>query len=178
MGYKERIEEKRQEFQKELEGIPSENIIYLDETGIYSNEALTHGWAPKGSRLFGFKSGTHKEQFNVVAGLQQGKLIAPLVVEGTLNADVFTIYVEAVLKPFLRPGSVVILDNASFHRASQIEDIVSGAGGRVLYLPTYSPDLNPIERSWFSLKQKIRHAIRDGSGALDTIMNDIFGCVN
>jgi transposase len=85
-------------------------------------------------------------------------LFAPFVFEGYSNKAVYEVYIEKVLVPNLKPGMVVIIDNASFHKSSKIESLIEAAGCRVIFLPPYSPDLNPIEHRWASIKKAIRKA--------------------
>jgi transposase len=85
-------------------------------------------------------------------------LFAPFVFEGYSNKAIYEIYIEQVLVPNLKPGMVVIIDNASFHKSSKIEALVEAAGCRIIFLPPYSPDLNPIEHHWAAIKNAIRKA--------------------
>jgi transposase len=92
----------------------------------------------------------------MIAALCNQKLMAPFTVEGSCNRTVFEIWLETCLIPLLKPGQVVIMDNASFHKGGCIEQLIQDAGCQLLYLPAYSPDLNKIERCWFWLKSRIR----------------------
>jgi transposase len=92
----------------------------------------------------------------MIAALCNQKLMAPFTVEGSCNRTVFEIWLESCLIPLLKPGQVVIMDNASFHKGGCIEQLIQDAGCQLLYLPAYSPDLNKIERCWFWLKSRIR----------------------
>jgi transposase len=85
-------------------------------------------------------------------------LFAPFIFEGYSNSAVYETYVEQVLAPSLKPGMVVIIDNARFHKSQRVIELIEAAGCRVLFLPPYSPDLNPIEHFWFAIKNAIRSA--------------------
>lgn len=89
-------------------------------------------------------------------------MLAPMTYEGYCNRNVFETWLEKALLPTLAPGKVLICDNATFHKGGRIQALVEKAGGRLLYLPTYSPDLNPIEHQWFVLKNRMRKKIQSG----------------
>lgn len=92
----------------------------------------------------------------MIAGLCQGNIIAPVVFEGTCNKIFFETYIEEILIKELKAEQVVVMDNINFHKTDKIRALIESVGCRILYLPTYSPDLNPIEHYWFKIKQQIR----------------------
>ena len=91
-----------------------------------------------------------------MSGLCEGKLIAPLTFEGSCNRDVFQKWLETMLIPNLKPGQMVILDNATFHKGEKIRQLIESVDCELQYLPPYSPDLNEIEHYWFPIKNKVR----------------------
>ena len=91
-----------------------------------------------------------------MSGLCQGSFIAPLTFEGSCNRQVFEQWLEEMLIPKLRPGQIVVLDNATFHKSEKITQLVALAGCQLNYLPPYSPDLNKIEHYWFPIKNRVR----------------------
>lgn len=93
--------------------------------------------------------------------MNQNNIIAPLVFEGYTNTDVFITYLDKVLVPLLQKGQVVIMDNAAFHKSPRIKKIIENAGCFLIFLPAYSPDLNPIEHFWYSIKNKFRKKITE-----------------
>jgi transposase len=105
-------------------------------------------------------------------------LVSPFAFEGTCDAEVFNTYLFRILKPVLREDSVIILDNASFHRASKIEQLCKEVGCKVLFLPPYSPDLNKIEGYWVQVKTRLRKLLRDTEGDLMNLITDIFMAMN
>lgn len=131
----------------------------MDEAGIDDREDYPWGWSARGQRFLALKSGHRRQRISFVAALHERTLIAPMTFEGTCNRAVFTAWLQQVLIPQLQPGQTVILDNARFHQSPQITAILSSAGCHVRYLPAYSPDLNPIEHRWASLKNSIRKNI-------------------
>ena len=123
---------------------------------------MQYGWSPKGKRSYAEQKGFKKQRLNIVAGYVRGqkKLLAPYEFEGHITGDIFTYWVQHFLCPDLKPGQTVILDNASFHKSNALEGIVQSAGCDLVYLPTYSPDLNPIEKVWSNLKREIRKVVK------------------
>ncbi len=173
-GYKNRCEIKRQEFLKDLEKRSDKQIIYIDECGLRKNEVYQYGWAPKNSRLYDLKEGSNYKSLNIIGALRNDELIAPFAFEGSCDSNVFNVYVKEVLKPFLDEKTVIILDNASFHRSSKIIEIAHESKAEVLYLPPYSPDFNPIEHQWHRVKTKVRKLLRDGVNNIEMAVNEVF----
>ena len=130
--------------------------MYLDESGMDSREEYEYGWNEKGQRFHALKSGRREGRVNMIAALCNKNLIAPFTVEGACNRTVFETWLETCLLPILEPGQVVVMDNATFHKGGQIEQLFQDAGCKLLYLPPYSPDLNKIEQCWSCLKSRIR----------------------
>jgi transposase len=157
--YQERDEEKRKEFREKVGKIKEENLIFIDETGIDDNEFYKYGWAKKGKRLFSNKPAYKNKRVSIIGALNQGKVLAPCVFEGHCNSELFEAYVENILVPILKPGQTIILDNASFHKSKRIKKLIEYTGCTVLFLPPYSPDLNPIEHFWFAIKHSVRKVL-------------------
>lgn len=116
------------------------------------------GWAPIGERLRMSVPHGHWKTTTFVAGLSSGGMIAPFVLDGPINRRAFEMYVEQVLVPELKPGSVVIMDNLSSHKGPSVKSMIEAAGSTILYLPPYSPDFNPIEKAFAKLKALLRKA--------------------
>lgn len=146
---------------EEIKDIDPADIVYSDETGIDDNEVVLTGWAPRGERCYAQKKAERKTRYNITAALNLNSLFAPFIFEGYSNAPVYETYVEHVLVPSLRPGMVLIIDNASFHKSKKIIALIEAAGCRVIFLPPYSPDFNPIEHHWTAVKSAIRTAAQD-----------------
>ena len=91
-----------------------------------------------------------------IAGLSRGKLLAPMCFQGTCNTGLFNAWLEKMVVSQLEPGQVLILDNASFHRSEESKKLVEAVGCKLMFLPPYSPDLNPIEKYWANVKAKVR----------------------
>ncbi|WP_375318796.1 IS630 family transposase [Candidatus Tisiphia endosymbiont of Oplodontha viridula] len=160
--YKEKSEEKRQNFHSELEKVAIERRVYLDEAGINDNESYEYGWSMKGNRCNGNKSGKRSERTSFIGALNQNSFVASLVFTGSCDSKVFEAYIENCLVPELKPGQVVIADNASFHKSKRAKELIEQAGCKLKFLPPYSPDLNPIEHHWFPIKNNIRKLLDKG----------------
>ena len=140
----------------ELEQIDPRKIVYIDEAGIEDTLHRQYARAPRGQQVLADIKGHKTKRISMIAGLLGKKLIAPWMFEGYTDADVFNTWIEKVLLPELPPGHTVILDNASFHKAAKTRELIERAGCSLLFLPPYSPDLNPIEEWWAILKAKIK----------------------
>ena len=153
----------RGEYQKILNQIPKENLIYLDESGFDLNMKKEYDWKTKGQRLYDNRSGNRKNKRITVisAYLNQTKqLIAPMYFEGNTDTEIFNQWIEEFLIPALQPNQTVIMDNAAFHKSQKTKELVESAKRRLLYLPPYSPDFNPIEQKWEHVKSSVKK-IRD-----------------
>jgi transposase len=135
-----------------------ERIGFLDETWLKTNMAKTTGWAPRGQRLVDHAPFGHWRTQTFVAALRHDRLDAPWVIDGTMNRVTFDTYVETQLAPTLGKGDVIILDNLSSHKSARTAEMLHDAGAWFLFLPPYSPDLNPIEMAFSKLKALIRKA--------------------
>ena len=142
-------------FRRELERLAPTAVFYLDECGVDHRLYREYGRAPRGERIYQEVAGARRERTSIIAASQQNKLVAPLVFQGSCNTEVVDVYFEKILLPALPPGSVIVLDNARFHQSPTTQKLVESAGCRLLFLPPYSPDLNPIEHLWAAFKTRL-----------------------
>jgi transposase len=133
-------------------------LVFLDETWATTNMTPSHGRAPKGQRLTCSVPHGHWHTTTFLCGLRTTGLVAPLVLDGAINGDAFLAYVEQFLVPTLAAGDTVVLDNLSSHKVAGVREAIETAGANLLYLPPYSPDLNPIELAFSKLKRLLREA--------------------
>jgi transposase len=133
-------------------------LVFLDETWVKTNMAPLRGWGPKGQRLKAHVPFGHWKTMTFIAALRCDRIEAPWVIDGPINGDLFLAYVENVLVPTLRKGDVVILDNLGSHKNKVARQAIRAAGAHMLFLPAYSPDLNPIEQLFAKLKHLMRKA--------------------
>jgi transposase len=143
---------------EEIKDIDLDNIVYSDETGIDDNEVSMTGWSQRGERCCAQKKAERNTRYNITAALNMNLLFAPFVFEGHSNAAVYEIYLRQILIPALKSGMVLIIDNARFHKSKKIIELIESAGCRIIFLPPYSPDFNPIEHHWAAIKSAIRKA--------------------
>lgn len=152
-------EEKRKEYKEVIKDICPENVVYIDESGIELTVCKDRSWGQKGLPIAGKKSGKYYERTNIIAGYVNKKTVAPMVFNGSCNKQVFEAWIEQSLIKELKAGQVVVMDNAAFHKSSKIKELIESVGCRLIFLPPYSPDLNPIEKFWANMKRWIKNQI-------------------
>jgi len=133
-------------------------LVFLDETCTHTKMVRPYGRSPRGERLIGYAPHGHWKTITFVAGLRLRAITAPFVLEGAMNGPMFLAYVKQCLVPTLKRGDIVAMDNLPVHRVAGVEEAIAAAGARLLYLPPYSPDLNPIEMAFSKLKAHLRKA--------------------
>ena len=133
-------------------------LIFIDETGTNTKMTRSRGRSLKGERLNSKAPFGHWGTQTFVAGLKCDGLIAPWVIDAPMNRAIFETYIETQLAPALKSGDVVIMDNLSSHKSQRAETIIRAKGAWLLFLPPYSPDLNPIEMAFSKLKSLLRKA--------------------
>jgi len=136
-------------------------LIFLDETGLNTKMTRLYGRAARGQRCLGQAPHGHWASVTFIAALRHDRLSAPWVIDGPMDGTLFLTYLEKVLAPELLPGDLVICDNLSSHKVSGVKQAVESSGARLLYLPAYSPDLNPIEMAFAKLKAALRRAAQN-----------------
>ena len=144
----------------------AERFVFLDETAATTAMTRLYGWGPRGARLIDAVPHGHWRTTTFLAGLRGEGVIAPLVVDGPVTGAVFRAYIEQMLAPTLRRRDVIVMDNVATHRMSGIREAITAAGASLLYLPSYSPDLNPIEQLFAKLKALLRKAAARSRDAL------------
>jgi transposase len=132
-----------------------------------------YGRSPRGQRLVAAVPHGHWKTTTFVAGLRHDGLTAPFVIDGPINGDWFMAYVEQVLAPTLSPGDIVIMDNLASHKVAGVRDAIEATGATLLYLPPYSPDLNPIEQAFAKMKALLRKAAARSIEALWNVIGSL-----
>ena len=133
-----------------------QRLAFVDETWLKTNMIKRHGWAPSGQRLVDYAPFGHWQTRTFIAALRHNRLDAPWVIDGPINRVTFDRWIETQLAPTLSKGDVVILDNLSSHKSARAAEILKDRGAWFLFLPPYSPDLNPIEMAFSKLKAHLR----------------------
>lgn len=145
----------------------------MDESGFDTQLYREYGRSFKGARVEGEIQGKKAERLSLIAAFWQNTLIAPWYFSGHCNTEVVWMWLKSVLLPCLKPGLTVIWDNASFHQADALKALIESAGCQLVFLPPYSPDLNPIEHCWAALKARIRR-LRDETMSLEDALCQAF----
>jgi transposase len=152
------VKERRVAFQAEVQTLEPGRLIYLDEAAATTTMTRRCGRAPAGQRVVDAVPQGHWCVTTMVSAISLVGVVSSLVFEGATDAEAFATYVEQLLAPKLRPGDVVILDNLSSHKTARVRQALERVGARPLFLPPYSPDLNPIEKMWSKVKSYLRSA--------------------
>ncbi|MGA2349284.1 MAG: IS630 family transposase [Terracidiphilus sp.] len=148
----------REEFVSQIATISPEHLIFLDESGVTTSMTRLYARSAGGARISETTPGGRWKIMTILGAMSLRGIIASMTIEEATDGDIFLAYVEHILCPALKPGDVVVMDNLSSHKIKGVRRLIKKAGAEVLYLPPYSPDLNPIEKAWSKLKQILRSA--------------------
>ncbi|XVN41544.1 MAG: IS630 family transposase [Rickettsia endosymbiont of Argas persicus] len=159
----------RNEFIEKLKTIAKQDLVFIDESGIEDNSCRERVWSLIGQRCYGEKVYQHKSRISIIAGLCHKEIIALVIFEGNCNKDIFETYVQDILIKELKFGQIVVMDNINFHKSNKVKEFIESVGCSILFLSTYSPDLNPIEHYWFKIKNEIRKAVTDFEQFFDAV---------
>jgi transposase len=146
------VAERRAAWRVQQLGLNPERLVFLDETWAKTNLTRPRGRSLRGTRLVATVPHGHWQTTTFLAGLRTTGLVAPLVINGAVNGEIFLAYVRQQLAPTLRAGDLVIMDNLSSHKRAGVREALEAVGATLLYLPPYSPDFNPIEMAFSKFK--------------------------
>ncbi len=149
---------KRVRWKRHQARLDPRRLVFIDETWAKTNMTRTHGRALRGRRLVDKVPHGHWKTLTFLAALRCDAITAPFVLDGPINGEWFLAYVEQVLVPTLSPGDVVVMDNLGSHKGKAVRRAIRNAGAHLIFLPPYSPDLNPIEQVFAKLKALLRKA--------------------
>lgn len=169
------VARRRAQWIKYQDRIDPSRLVFIDETWTKTNMAPLRGWAPCGERLIAKVPHGHWNTTTFLAALRHDRIDAPWLVEGPIDGESFHLYVEKILVPTLRPGDIVIMDNLGSHKGKAIRRLIRAAGAKLLFLPKYSPDLNPIEQVFAKLKHLLRKAAARTIEAVCTAVGELLG---
>lgn len=148
----------REEFLAHIRKISPERLIFLDESGVTTSMTRLRARCLGGQRIHEATPGGRWRIMTILGAMSLRGMVAAMTIEEATDTDIFLAFIEQVLCPALQPGDVVVMDNLSSHKASKVRIRIEEAGAQLLYLPPYSPDLNPIEKAWAKAKQLLRSA--------------------
>ena len=169
------VARRRAQWAKYQTKIDLKRLVFIDETWTKTNMAPLRGWGPCGKRIIAKVPYGHWNTTTFVAALRCDGIEAPWLLEGPIDGESFQTYVEKVLVPTLRPGDIVILDNLGSHKGKVVRQLIRGAGAKLLFLPKYSPDLNPIEQVFAKLKHLLRKAAARTIEAICAAIGQLLG---
>src|SRR5579872_2948707 len=152
------VARRRAQWIKYQDRVEPERLVFIDETWTRTDMAPLRGWAPCGQRLVGKVPHGRWKTMTFLAALRHDRIEAPWLLEGPIDGESFTLYLEKVLLPTLRPGDIVIMDNLGSHKGKAARQLIRAAGAKLFFLPKCSPDLNPIEQVFAKLKHLLRKA--------------------
>jgi len=142
----------RRQWRQDQPLLDTAKLVFLDETGTATDMARLRGRGPRAMRVIGKVTYGHWKTTTFVAALRNDAITAPFVIDKPMNGTIFRTYVERCLAPTLAPGDIVVMDNLSAHKVDGVRQAIEATGATLLYLPPYSPDLNPIEQVFAKLK--------------------------
>jgi transposase len=152
------VARRRVRWKKYQASVDPARLVFIDETWAKTNMSALRGWCPRSDRLNAKVPHGHWQTMTFLAALRHDRIDAPCVLDGPINAASFLAYVEQFLAPTLKPGDIVVMDNLSSHKSRAIRTALRTVGAKLLFLPPYSPDLNPIEQVFAKLKTLLRKA--------------------
>lgn len=156
VGASERDEAARARWREQMSGVDVRRLVFVDEAGTNTALARLYAYAIRGQRAHAQVPRNHGRNTTLVGALTWQGLLAPWTIEGAMDTPAFETYVREVLAPTLQPGQIVILDNLSVHKSATIQPAIEARGCQLVFLPAYSPDLNPIELAFSKLKAILR----------------------
>lgn len=169
---------KRAAYQVEIQQVPVEDLVFIDETGITTNMVRRFARAPGGSRAVGRAPARRCQSLTVLGALALSGLRALMTIPSATDEAVFLAFIEQVLVPELRPGQVVVFDNLGAHKRPAITAAIERAGCRVILLPPYTPEWNPIEPCWSKVKEFLRSRAARTREALEAAVGDAMDAVS
>jgi transposase len=150
------VVEQRSQWHERLAAVPSARLVFVDESGANTKMTRLYGRAPVGERRVAHVPHGHYQTSTLIAAVRLRGPCAPWLFEGAMDGEMFLAWVRQGLVPTLQLDDWVILDNLATHKVTGVREAIEAAGARLLYLPPYSPDFNPIENLWSKVKQILR----------------------
>jgi transposase len=165
--------QRRAEYLERIQQIAPEKLIYVDETGVSTQMTRRSGRTLGGARLREAVPAGDWKTLTILGALSTAGVVAAMTVEAATDRDVFLAFLDDVLCPKLKPGDVVVMDNLPTHKITEVRERIEAAKAELLYLPAYSPDLNPIEKAWSKLKYLMGATMARSVEALDLAIQSL-----
>ncbi len=178
MGATERDEKERSAWRDRVRSIDSKKLLFVDECGTNISLTPVYARAPKGERAYGKTPKNWGKNITLLASLSSEGTGVSMAIEGATDKEVFEGYVEHFLGPSLKEGQVVVMDNLQAHKGQGVRRLIESRGAKILFLPPYSPDFNPIEEAFSKIKNSVRKANARSKGALLEAIGEALGGVS
>ena len=160
------------------QSLDARSLVFVDEMGTNTSLSPIYGWAKKGQRVYGSVPRNRGKNTTVLSSMSLSGMGPSLAVEGATTANVFEAYVEHALAPSLEAAQVVILDNLSAHKPARVRELIEERGCELIYLPAYSPDVNPIEEAFSKIKGMVRRARARRRDALVDVLGEALSAIS
>ena len=171
------MKERRGRWHEGLRGVPPERLVFIDESGAKTNMTRLYGWGPRDERVVDRTPHSHWKTCTMLAAVRLDGPLAAVTIDAAVDAESFVLWTQEVLVPCLHPGDVVVMDNLPAHKHPGVAEAIEASGARLLYLPPYSPDFNPIEPMWSKIKTALRAAAARTFESLGTAIDDAFASI-
>ena len=158
---REDVVEKRLKFRHKQKRLKSSRLVFLDETGVNRAMRKARAWARRGQRAISFRPGSRGKNFTIMGAVRQRGTVALKTISRAMTAVIFYRFLRFCVLPRLRPGDVLVMDNLAAHRGEHVRNLIRDHGVHILYTPPYSPEFNPIEMVWNSLKRRVERRMCD-----------------
>jgi transposase len=168
------VQAQRAQYRQQIAAVRPEDLVFVDESGVHRAMTRLYARSPRGQRAHGSAPRNYGDNVSVLGAINLHGPVAGLCVPGSADGELFRTFVQRVLTPALWPGAVVVLDNLSTHKVKGVREAIEAVGARLVYLPPYSPDFNPIELAWSQLKAHLRQAAARTTTALYRAIADAF----
>jgi transposase len=172
------VQEARENWANDQIEMDSARLVFLDESGINIGMTRLYGRAVGEERVVDYVPDVRFDRLSILSSVRLDGTLVPFTYEGTLDGPLFLTYVSEFLAPTLKDGDVVIMDNGSAHKVKGVVEAIEKMGAYVLYLPTYSPDLNPIEKMWSKVKSYLRKVKARTRDAIYKVLKDALNAVS
>ena len=166
------------EWKENQPGLDAARLVFIDETGAWTNMARRYGRCAVGERLLCKEPWGHWKTITFTGALRLNGMTAPMLLDGPMDGDAFRTYVTRFLAPILQKGDVVVMDNLPSHKVNGIKEAIEATGAKLRYLPAYSPDLNPIEQAFSKIKAMLRKTAARSIIALTKAIRKILNSIS